>query len=398
MSPLVSLFLFVLVDILGFSIVLPLFPYLSKEYGLNPTEIGLLQTSNAIAQLIAVPFIGILSDKYGRKPLLIICVLGTLVSFILLAQATTPFMLFFSRILDGILGGNISLAQAYIADVTTTEQRSKGMGILYAAFGLGFILGPAIGGSVVHINPKLPAQIAAGLSLINLISIIFFLKESLPKEKRLIQTDKSEFLPNLNAFWTCLHQPRLRKILWLRLCYGTVFTLFESTFGFYNSMVLNLDAKSNSYMLAFYGIVFSMVQARGVHKLTTKYGVLKLLKYSLPILAISYFASAFTSTYLQHALMMVPLGFLSGISNTLISTLVSTEVHPSIVGSTLGFSAALGSLTRIIAPTFGGWLVHNYNPQSPALASAAITLYLSYLAASLVSQARKQDPAGQKTE
>jgi MFS transporter, DHA1 family, tetracycline resistance protein len=115
MSPLISLFLFVLIDILGFSLVLPLFPYYTTEYGMSPVEIGLLQTSNAAAQFLAVPVLGSLSDKYGRRPLLIISVFGTLVSFIMLAMATSPTMLFASRIVDGLLGGNISLAQAYIA-------------------------------------------------------------------------------------------------------------------------------------------------------------------------------------------------------------------------------------------------------------------------------------------
>lgn len=115
MSPLFSLFLFALIDILGFSLVLPLFPYFTNHYGMTPLEIGLLQTSNAAAQFIAVPIIGSLSDKYGRRPLLIVCVAGTLVSFVMLAMATSPAMLFASRIVDGLLGGNISLAQAYIA-------------------------------------------------------------------------------------------------------------------------------------------------------------------------------------------------------------------------------------------------------------------------------------------
>lgn len=157
---LASLFLFVLLDILGFSLVLPLFPYFTSEYGMSPVEIGLLQTSNAAAQFFAVPVLGSLSDKYGRRPLLILSVFGTLVSFVMLALATSPTMLFASRILDGLLGGNISLAQVYVAgmfslraasrlpphniglqsnffslDITSESDRTKGMGILGAAFG-----------------------------------------------------------------------------------------------------------------------------------------------------------------------------------------------------------------------------------------------------------------------
>jgi DHA1 family tetracycline resistance protein-like MFS transporter len=394
MNPLVSLFLFVLVDILGFSIVLPLFPYLSKQYGMTPTQIGLLQTSNALAQLFAVPIIGILSDKYGRRPLLLVCLMGTFTSFVILWQATTPFWLFFSRILDGLLGGNISLAQAVVADITSKEQRAKGMGLLYAAFGLGFILGPAIGGTVVHIRPHLPTLIAAVLSLLNLISVYFFLPESLSLQKRL-KSSPSDFIPSVSSLYRCIKQFRLRNILWIRFLYLTEFTLFETTFGFYNLHILQLNARWSSYLLVLYGIVYSAVQGGGIRVLTKKYTLESLLWRGFAMLTVFYFISSRTVSLLQQALVVIPLSLASGVCNTIISTLVSQEVDPALYGGALGLSAAIGSLTRVMAPAMGGVLVEYLGPHTPGYCCSGICLYLTFLALNLCKYSTTENPSNE---
>jgi len=177
--------LYVFVDVLGFSLILPLLPFYAETFGASPTLVGLLLGANALAQLIGAPIIGRLSDRYGRRPMLLVSIAGTLLSFLLLGFANSLAMLFLSRILDGLLGGNVSLAQAYITDLTDEKERASGLGLIGAGFGLGFMIGPALGGRLsAGGNYGLPAFAAAGMALVNLIGVLLWLPESLPVEKR----------------------------------------------------------------------------------------------------------------------------------------------------------------------------------------------------------------------
>ena len=178
------IFGFVFIDLLGYSLILPLLPYIAERFSATPFQVGLLLTANALAQMIAAPTIGRLSDRWGRRPLLIISVAGTVAAFLLFAFSNSLWMLFFSRILDGLLGGNTALARAYITDITDNENRSKGLGLIGAAFGLGFIIGPFSGGQLSQLGYRVPGLVAAALSLINLIAVIFWIPESLKEEEK----------------------------------------------------------------------------------------------------------------------------------------------------------------------------------------------------------------------
>jgi DHA1 family tetracycline resistance protein-like MFS transporter len=196
-SRLLTIFLIVFIDLLGFSLILPLLPYYAESYGATPTVVGLLVASYAAAQLIGAPLLGRLSDRLGRRPVLLLSVAGTFAGFLLLGfadplgrliagliapNAANVFIigvLFFSRILDGITGGNITVAQAYITDVTDDQNRARGLGMIGAAFGLGFIIGPAAGGALSKWGYSLPAFVAAAISFINILMILSFLPESL---------------------------------------------------------------------------------------------------------------------------------------------------------------------------------------------------------------------------
>ena len=181
---LILIFGFVFLDLLGYSLILPLLPYYADAFGATVTMVGLLGTSNAVAQLIAAPIIGRLSDRYGRRPLLIFSITGTLVSFLMLGLANSLALVFLSRVLDGLLGGNIALARAYITDITDEKSRGRGLGIIGAAFGLGFIIGPAMGGFLSRYGFGVPALVAAGLSALNLVALLLWLPESTTPEQR----------------------------------------------------------------------------------------------------------------------------------------------------------------------------------------------------------------------
>src|SRR5512137_2435036 len=179
-----SIILVVFIDLLGFSLILPLLPYYAKTFNASQTVTGILIASYAAMQLIGAPILGRLSDRFGRRPILLLSVFGTFAGFLLLGFANALWMLFASRILDGLTGGNLSVAQAYISDVTDEKNRSKGLGLIGAAFGLGFIIGPAVGGLLSTWGYAVPALAAAGLSGLNLIAVFTWLPESLNEARR----------------------------------------------------------------------------------------------------------------------------------------------------------------------------------------------------------------------
>src|SRR5437899_6309342 len=183
-SPLVVIFTTVFIDLLGFGIVIPVLPFYAEgtRFNATPRTVGLLFASYSIMQLIFSPVLGRLSDKYGRRPVLLISIIGTGIGFLILGFARTLWMLFLGRILDGITGGNISTAQAYIADITTKEDRAKGMGLIGAAFGLGFIFGPAVGGALSHWGINVPFLFAGGLAFANVILLYFTLPETVTRD------------------------------------------------------------------------------------------------------------------------------------------------------------------------------------------------------------------------
>ncbi|MGC9348979.1 MAG: MFS transporter [Anaerolineae bacterium] len=245
---------FVLIDLLGYSLILPLLPYYADTFGASLFVVGLLGTSNALAQLVAAPFIGRLSDRYGRRPLLIFSIVGTVVSFLIFGLANSLIVLFLSRILDGLLGGNISLARAYVTDVTDEENRARGLGIIGAAFGLGFIVGPAMGGFLSRYGLEVPAFVAAGLSLINLVAVTLWLPESLAPEDR--ETEAPSRRPlSFKTLRDALNRPCAGPLLHVMLFYSLSFTLFQSNFSLFTKERLGLDAQSTSFILTYVGLL-----------------------------------------------------------------------------------------------------------------------------------------------
>src|SRR5207248_9534386 len=196
-SPLLVIFITVFIDLVGFGIVIPVLPFYAEgtKFGATPREVGLLFAAYSVMQLVFAPVLGRLSDKYGRRPVLLISLLGTSLGFLILGFATTLWMLFLGRIIDGISGGNISTAQAYIADVTTKKDRAKGMGLIGAAFGLGFVFGPAIGGILSRWGINVPFLFAGGLAFANAILLYFTLPETVkPDHSAIVSADSGSGL------------------------------------------------------------------------------------------------------------------------------------------------------------------------------------------------------------
>jgi DHA1 family tetracycline resistance protein-like MFS transporter len=391
-SRLLTIFLIVFVDLLGFSLILPLLPYYAEAYGATPTIVGLLVASYAAAQLIGAPLLGRLSDRYGRRPVLLLSVAGTLVGFLLLgladplgrlvasfiapnaANALIIAILFFSRILDGLTGGNLTVAQAYIADVTDEQNRAKGLGMIGAAFGLGFIIGPAVGGALSQWGYGIPAFVAAGVSFLNLVGISFLLPESLTPERRSMASLQKRPPFTIKALAQALNRPKVGPLLHVRFFYGLAFATFQSIFALY-AQAIGLSSQTTGYVLAYVGILSVVVQAGLIGPLTRRFHESWLMITGLWLMTGALLAWAFTANLGILLIVLLPLALAGGVINTVLQSAISKSVSREEVGGILGIAASLEATTRVIAPTVGGYLLQNLGIWAPGIFSAALMVW-----------------------
>jgi DHA1 family tetracycline resistance protein-like MFS transporter len=368
-----AIFLIVFIDLLGFGLILPLLPYYAETFGASDTLIGLLVASYAAAQLIGAPLLGRFSDRFGRRPILLVSLFGTLIGFLLLGFAQTLWVLFLARILDGLTGGNISVAQAYISDVTDEKSRAKGLGMIGAAFGLGFILGPASGGALSQFGYAVPAFAAAGLVMINLFMVAKWLPESLTPEKRAELSDAvNKPRINLSALIEALQRPFSGSLLITRFFFGLAFAIFQGIFSLYALRRFNLDAQQTGFVLAYVGMLSVIVQGGLVGRLGERFRDDQLIFSSVGIMALSLLGWAFAPSVTMLLVILAPTAFSGGVLNTVISSALSKAVPSQEVGGILGFSASLESLTRVIAPTLGGLLLDQLGYWSPGVFGAIV--------------------------
>ena len=388
-SRLLTIFIIVFVDLLGFGLILPLLPYYAETYGATAVVVGLLVASYAAAQLVGAPLLGRLSDRIGRRPVLLLSVTGTLVGFLLLGLAD-PLgrllssliapqsanlmiigVLFLSRIIDGLTGGNITVAQAYIADVTDEQNRAKGLGLIGAAFGLGFIIGPAMGGTLSQWGYSLPAFVAASVSAMNLIFIFFLLPESLTSERREAASLRHRPPFTLNALLQALNRPKVGPLLYVRFFYGLAFATFQSIFSLY-AQAIGLSSQTTGYVLAYVGLLSVVVQGGLIGVLTRRFRENWLIITGLWLMTGALLAWAFTANLWLLLVVLLPLALSGGVLNTVIQSAISKSVSREDVGGMLGISASLEAATRVIAPSVGGYLLQNLGTWAPGAFSAVL--------------------------
>ena len=370
--PLFAIFLIVFIDLLGFGLILPLLPYYAETFGASDTVIGLLVASYAAAQLIGAPLLGRFSDRWGRRPVLLVSLAGTLIGFLLLGFAQTLLVLFLARILDGLTGGNISVAQAYITDVTDEQSRAKGLGLIGAAFGLGFILGPATGGTLSQFGYAVPAFTAAGLVTINLLMVAFWLPESLSEQQRRELAKEEQPRITLSALVEALKRPFSGPLLITRFFFGLAFSLFQTIFSLYALRRFNLDAQQTGYILAYVGLLAAIVQGGLIGVLTKRFREDVLIVLSVAVMSLSLLAWGFASSVTMLLIILAPTALAGGVLNTVISSALTKTVRQREVGGLLGLSASLESLTRVVAPTLGGILLGQLGTWSPGVFSAIL--------------------------
>lgn len=371
-----SIFLIVFIDLLGFSLILPLLPYYADTFGSNAFVTGLLVASYAAMQLIGAPLLGRFSDRFGRRPILLVSIFGTFLGFLLLAFANSLWMLFASRILDGFTGGNLSVAQAYIADVTDEKNRSKGLGLVGAAFGLGFIIGPVTGGFLSQWGYALPAFIAAALSFINLVMVAVWLPESLTPEKRAAMPEKKPAV-TLDALLQALNRPFTGSLLITRFFFGLAFAVFQTIFALYALKKFQLDARDTGLVLTYVGILSVFVQGFLIGRLTQRFREDVLIASAVVVMAFSLLGWAIAPSVIWLLIVLTPTAVSGGILNTVLSSTLTKAVQPQEIGGILGLAASIESLTRVIAPTLGGALLGGLGTWAPGLFSSLVLMALS---------------------
>ena len=356
---------------MGFGIVLPLLPFYADRFGASGTQVGLLITVYSIAQFFLAPIWGRLSDRVGRRPILIFGLLGSAASYVVFGYAGSLTVLFVSRILAGIGGATVPVAQAYIADITPPEKRAGNLGLIGAAFGLGFIFGPALGGILAPISPHAPGLAAAALCFGNGILAFFLLPESLSEEERKTRAIGRTLL-SFSDFRFALQNKITARILLLSFLFTMAFAAMQPTFPLFGSIRFGLDERHVGYLFAFLGTISAIVQGGLVRRLVPIMGETRLIKLSgFPFIAgLLTIAFAGSVGMLLLGLALLAIGF-GGTLPSIVS-LLSRIAPPQLQGSVLGIGQSVGSLARIIGPTLAGVLYDLRGMEWPYLGGACV--------------------------
>lgn len=413
----------IFVDLMGLTMIIPVLPYYALSYDAGPAVIGLLGASYPLMQLFGGPVLSSLSDKFGRKRVLATAQVGTFLSLLLLGFSNALWMVFMARILDGLTGANLPTVQAAISDSTTPKTRSQGLGLVGAAFGMGFIFGPMLSGITLILsgnNYSAPAFVGAGFAFLSILLTTFVFKETLPPEKRGQGTTEVRTL-SFKRMSAGIRHPATGILLLLAFLQQVVFGAFQLMFAPYMLVTLGLNSAGSTIIFVFIGLILVVVQGGLIRGLTARFGERKLVIAGLALLAIGQFCITLTPDQtvpwysragmveeLQQGsgiagdtsqidllpeegnsgligltillLAMTPLAIGIGLLQPSINSLLTQRTDPTQVGAILGLSSAFLSLGNIIGPLWGGAAFDYLAPAAPFLIGSMITALLVPLA------------------
>jgi len=365
--PLLIIFLTIFVNLVGFGIIIPLLPFYAVTFGASPLVIGLLFAVFSLCQLVAAPVLGDLSDRYGRRPVLMFSLAGTVVSFVMLALAHSVWMLFAARIVDGLSGGNISTARAYVADITEPKDRARAYGLIGAAFGLGFILGPALSGVLSAVSYTAPIWAAATLTLVAAVMTWLWLPETVHRARAGTGNPLS-YVPAL------LQRPLLRRILAIDYIYWLAFAIFQTTLSLFAAQRFGFGPVQTGYMFAAFGLLGAVIQGGLIRPIVRQLGDKRTFLIGLGFGAFGLFAVAFTHSVGLFALALVPLAIGIGLGHPTMSSLVSQVARGDEQGRVQGAASAVESLGRTIGPIWGNASLQHFGDSTPYLSAAGLLL------------------------
>jgi DHA1 family tetracycline resistance protein-like MFS transporter len=361
---LLAVFITIFVSLIGFGIVIPLLPFYAQRFQATELQIGLLFASFSVAQLVASPILGDWSDRWGRRPVLILSLLGSAASFVMLAFAPNLFWLFLSRLLDGFTGGNITTARAYIADISPPERRARNFGLIGAAFGLGFILGPALGGGLASFGLAVPAWAAAAISL--LAAAYAFV--TLPETAHLVPAKRPS--PWREMPTTLTRSPAAR-LLWMNFILWLGFSVYQTTFPLFVKMRFGLGPREIGYILAVVGLVGALSQVALVGRVVHALGEQRTLLVGLLLNIIGLSGAAFTHALPMFYLLVGVASVGGALALPSVVSLISRSATDAEQGRIQGISGSLESLARIVAP-IGGNGALKYSDALPYAAAAGL--------------------------
>ena len=363
-----ALFLIVFSNLLGFGIIIPLLPYYAENFGANPNEVTLLMASYSLMQLIFSPILGRISDIYGRKKILVLCLIGSAISYFLLYFATNFALVLFARSVAGLFGSTTAIANAYITETTSSINRSKGMGLIGAAFGLGFVFGPVIGGyfgggDINNIDYKTPFFFAFVVAIISCLLAYFILIEPKKRNKQFISIN---FLDSFKDLIDLFKIPALLFLIILSFLITFSFAGFETTFALWTERAMNWASRQTGYAFTFTALLVALIQGVFIGKLTKMFGELKLLITSCFLMFIGLFfitLSIQNLFYLTFSLGI--LGISVGLGNPSLNSLLSKNLNKNIIGTSFGVIQSVGSSARILSPLLAGNLFYFFGMNSP---------------------------------
>jgi multidrug resistance protein len=379
-SPLFVIFTTVLIDLIGFGMVIPLIGLYGRHYGATGFQLSLLGGIYSLMQFLFAPFWGAISDRVGRRPILLLSLTGSTLSYLIFGLAPDYHWLLISRAFGGIFAANISTAQAYIADVTTPAERAKGMGLVGAAFGIGFTLGPPLGGiSSAHFGLAAPGLIAAAICFSNLVLAWFRLPESLIPELRAKNLGRSLLPLNFPKLIDAFRHRELGFLLVTFFFVTFAFSTMEQTFSLLFQNKFQLDTGDaglkTGLVLMMSGVIGALIQGGLIRKLVPRFGERKILLTGLFFNMISMAIFPYSPSYAFYFFLAIPIALGSALVSPTLSALISQNASAREQGSTLGLSQGLGSLARATGP-FCGLMTFDIQPALPYLIASIISTVL----------------------